>query len=165
VKEFEMKRVHAGVSILFRVTRLWCIAICVVALAGSAAASPGPDGAPSVVRTAADGESNQVVPAELHEESGPLSGAITNALSRSTDGLQVFDLENGGRGVDLDGRFRHVFVVHVRADGSFETSCVDHVQAVEKLMGLGSAEAGFDPRVPHALSAVAPPSRSSFKEG
>ncbi len=158
-----MKRVHAGVNLRFRVTILCCIAICVVPLAGVAAASPGPDGAPSVVRAATDDGPNQVVPAEPREESGPLSGAIMNALSRSTDGLQVFDLDNGGRGVDLDGRFRHVFMVQVRADGSFATSCVDHVQAVEKLMGLGSAKAGIDVPLSLGLLAVAPPSQLSFK--
>jgi len=158
-----MKRVHVGVDLLFRVTRLWCIAVCVVALAGSADASSGSDGAPSVAETATDNESTQVGPAEAHEETGPLSGAIMKALSRSTDGLQVFDFENGGRGVDLDGRFRHVFVVQVRADGSFETSCVDHVEAVEKLMGLGSGETGIDFRVPHVLSAVPPPLQLSAK--
>lgn len=158
-----MKRVHAGVNFTFRVTVLLCFAICTVAIAGSAAGSSGPDGSPPVLRTATDDESDRVVPAEAHEESGRLSGAIMKALSRSTDGLRVFDLENGGSGVDLDGGFRHVFMVQVRADGSFETSCVDHVQALEKLMGLGSAKAGIDGSLSLALSPAAPPSQQSFK--
>ncbi|MCJ7754802.1 MAG: hypothetical protein MUP13_09575, partial [Thermoanaerobaculales bacterium] len=158
-----MERMRAGVYPVSRVLRLGCIAICLVALAGPAAASSGPDVTPPVLRTAIDDESNRVVTTEPHEEPGPLSAAIMNALSRSTEGLRVFDLVNGGRGVDLDGRFRLVFMVQVRADGSLETSCVDDVQAVEKLMALGSAKAGIDIRVPHALSAVAPPSQFSYK--
>ena len=160
-----MKRVHAGVDFLFRVARSWCVAIGVVVLAGSAAASPGPDGAASVARTAADDGSVQVVPEDPREESGSLSGAIRNAVSRSTDGLEVFDLESGGRGVDLEGRFRHVFMVGVRADGSFETSCVDSVQTVEKMMGLGSAKAGIDGPPSVAFSAFAPPSQLFSKAG
>ena len=47
-------------------------------------------------------------------------------LNKSTEGLVPFALEGGGRGVNLEGRFRHSLTVRVTEDGRFETVCSDH---------------------------------------
>ena len=92
-------------------------------------------------KVAVDREFGELVAAPSGERPIALSPAVAKALSRSTEGLRVFDLANGGRGVDLEGRFRHVVMVRVMPDGSLETSCVDGARAAEELLGRGSAKA------------------------
>ncbi|HSO22572.1 MAG TPA: PA domain-containing protein [Chondromyces sp.] len=71
-------------------------------------------------------------------QADPLSAAIMKALDRSTGGLRVLEIEGGGTGVDLDGRFLHVMGVTVRPGGDFETWCVDHRHGAEKFLGPGA---------------------------
>lgn len=70
-----------------------------------------------------------------------LSAAIMKALDRSTAELEVFELDGGGYGVDLDGRFQHVLMVRVQPDGTVESSCVDHAHAAEKFLGQAAEKA------------------------
>jgi hypothetical protein len=70
-----------------------------------------------------------------------LSAPLTKALTHSTEGLQVFDLANGGKGVHLDGRFQHVLMVRVKPDGSLETVCTNHSHAAEKFL-RGTSDVG-----------------------
>ncbi len=88
---------------------------------------------------------------------GPLSAPIMKALDRSTVGLRVFDLDNGGTGVDLDGRFLHVMGVTAHPEGTFETWCVDNPQAAEKLLRRPAAKAATTARGRAAASAADPP--------
>lgn len=83
----------------------------------------------------------QATPPSGH--AGPLSAAIEEALSRSTAGLRVFEIEGGGAGVDLAGRFQHVLVVRPHGDGPLEIACVDHLHAAGKLLGPGALKSGF----------------------
>ncbi len=80
-------------------------------------------------------------------ESRALSEALENALSRSTEGLEVFDLPAGGKGVHLEGRFQHVMTVRVKADGSLEFGCVDSARKAKDLLhgkAVGSDDASRD---------------------
>jgi hypothetical protein len=75
-----------------------------------------------------------------------LSSRLAKALTRSTEGLQVFELSNGGNGVHLDGRFQHALMVRVRPDGSLETVCTSHSRAAEAFLKAKSGGANTDPR-------------------
>jgi hypothetical protein len=46
-------------------------------------------------------------------------------LSRSMVGLRPFELDSGGRGVNLQGRFASALRVQVAPDGSFHMTCGD----------------------------------------
>jgi hypothetical protein len=46
-------------------------------------------------------------------------------LSRSVQGLRAFELQRGGRGLNLQGRFQTALRVERAADGSFRMSCGD----------------------------------------
>jgi hypothetical protein len=85
-----------------------------------------------------DPETGQIVARKARREDSMLSVSLANALSRSTDGLRVFELSNGGGGIHLDGRFQHALVVRMRADGTFETVCLDHVHEAEAFLKRGS---------------------------
>jgi len=125
-------------------------AICLMAAVALpvAASSPGeevqPDGQASEAPTAEanttramrviyDPETGEILSVPFRE-SGVLTAPLSKALTRSTEGLQVFQLTNGGTGVHLDGRFRHVLMVRVKADGSLETMCTNHSHEAEKFL-------------------------------
>jgi hypothetical protein len=86
------------------------------------------------VRVVIDPETGEIVSRSLRTGKESLSDQLATALSRSTEGLETFDLANGGQGVHLDGRFQHVFMVRIKPDGSFETVCVNHQQQAEKVL-------------------------------
>jgi hypothetical protein len=88
-------------------------------------ASPAEVGA-SGMRIVVDQKTGEVVSARAGE-SHVLSEALEHALSRSAGGLEVFKPPAGGLGVHLEGRFQHVMMVKVKADGSFELECIDSV--------------------------------------
>ena len=75
-----------------------------------------------------------------------LSAPLATALSRSTEGLEVFALPNGGKGVNLKGRFQHVLIVRVTPEGSVETGCVDHPHEAEGLVAGHSVGGDAGPR-------------------
>ena len=60
---------------------------------------------------------------------------------RSTEGLRVFELANGGKGVHLDGRYQHAFMVRVRPDGSLETLCTDNSHGAGAFLKAGVRDA------------------------
>jgi hypothetical protein len=93
-----------------------------------------------------DPETGEIVARLPRQKTDALSAPLANALDHSTDGLHVFDLANGGRGVHLDGRFQHVLMVRVKPDGSLETACVNHVHEAEKFLKRNAAEADMRPR-------------------
>lgn len=144
-----MRRHGVGAETGHRMISLGAIAVCLAMVA--APASAGADGGASRLGpevpeaegpkraaaasqdTVADEAPGSTVTSSL-QRPGALSAAITRALSRSTEGLRVFELAGGGKGVDLEGRFQHVFVVRVRPDGSFETTCVNHLHSAKQLL-------------------------------
>ena len=81
-----------------------------------------------------DPETGEIIARPVRQQTEVLSVPLANALSRSTEGLQVFDLPNGGKGVYLEGRFQHVLKVRVKPDGSLETVCVNHPQEAEDVV-------------------------------
>jgi hypothetical protein len=125
--------------ITFRILPFLIVAVCLTAPA-TAVSSPeeeGPERSPSEaapvevdvsgLKIVVDPKTGEVVSARTGE-SHVLSEALEHALSRSAEGLEVFDLPTGGMGVPLEGRFQHVMMVKVKADGSFELECVDSVR-------------------------------------
>jgi hypothetical protein len=86
------------------------------------------------VRVVIDPETGEIVARSPRIGKGALSDQLANALSRSTEGLEVFDLANDGKGFALDSRFQHVFMVRLRPDGSFEMVCVNHQHQAEKFL-------------------------------
>jgi hypothetical protein len=103
-----------------------------------------------------DDRSDRLQATPLTRQAGPLSAAIMKALDRSTGGLRVFEIEGGGTGVDLDGRFLHVMGVTVRPGGDFETWCVDHRHGAEKLLGRGAGKTGAVAPAVRTARALAP---------
>ena len=97
------------------------------------------------IRVIYDPESGEIISVPF-QESGVLSAPLANALTRSTEGLQVFKLSNGGKGVYLDGRFQHALMVQVRPDGSLETICTSHSHAAEEFLKARSAETNEERR-------------------
>jgi len=124
-----------------RVLSILC-AICLMAAVAVpvAASSPGEEkrperqasGAPTAeasttraIRVIYDPETGEIISVPF-QETVVLSAPLSKALTRSTEGLQVFELANGGKGVHLDGRFQHALMIRVKADGSLETVCTNH---------------------------------------
>jgi hypothetical protein len=93
---------------------------------------------PSVTATAGmkvyiDRETGEITSTPPREQTKALSAPLAIALSRSTEGLVVFDLPNGGKGVYLKGRFQHALTVRVKPNGSLETVCMNHLHKAEDL--------------------------------
>jgi hypothetical protein len=154
------QRHHARVHIS-RTIRALCVSFVMAAIAATVAAS-SPDenreprrnapeassaatGETEVMKVFVDRETGEIISVPLRE-TDVLSAPLTKALTRSTEGLQVFELANGGRGVHLDGRFQHVLMVRVRPDGSFETVCTNSSHAAEKFLHGEPAGADAEPR-------------------
>ena len=79
-------------------------------------------------------------------ETDVLSAPIAKALTRSAEGLQVFELESGGTGVHLDGSYQHALMVRMKPDGSIETVCTNHSHEAEQFLKGKTAEAKPTPR-------------------
>ena len=113
--------------------------------ASTEAATGPPVAAAAVMKVSVDGETGEIrlIPPR---EPAVLSAPLATALSRSTEGLRVFELSNGGKGVHLQGRFQHVLMVRVKPDGSFETICTNHPHEAEVLASGESAGGDAEPR-------------------
>jgi hypothetical protein len=58
---------------------------------------------------------------------------LQEALSTSTEGLEVVDAPGGGKMVDLQGRFQHTFVATVGEDGNVTAECdLPHANSEEE---------------------------------
>jgi len=93
-----------------------------------------------------DPETGEVISVSIRQQTGTLSAPLAKALTRSTDGLRVFELSNGGKGVHLDGRFQHVLMVRVKPDGSLETVCTSHSHVAEDFLHGKTAGVKPEPR-------------------
>ena len=89
--------------------------------------------ATKAIRVIVDPETGEIISVPFRE-TDVLSAPLAKALSRSTEGLRVFELSNGGMGVHLDGRFQHALMVRVKPDGSLETVCTSHSRAAEDFL-------------------------------
>jgi len=100
---------------------------------------------PKTMRVIYDPETGEIISVPFRE-TVVLSAPLSKALTRSTEGLQVFQLTNGGTGVHLDGRFQHALMVRVKADGSVETTCTNHPHDAEDFLHGKTAAAKPAPR-------------------
>ena len=154
------KRFHEQ-STISRAAPVLCAAYLVAALAAPAAASPPGDEERAqrevsetpaaetyttrAIRVIYDPETGEIISVPIRE-AGVLSAPLAKGLTRSTEGLRVFELENGGTGVHLGGRFQHALMVRVNPDGSLETVCTSHSHAAEKFLRGTSSGADAEPR-------------------
>ena len=132
-----------------RILSVLC-AVCLMATLAlpSAASSPADEEGPKrqapevgsadpvvtkAMRVIYDPETGEILSVPIRDTE-VLSSRLAKALTRSTEGLQVFELSNGGTGVHLDGRFQHALMVRVKADGSLETMCTNHSHEAEKFL-------------------------------
>jgi hypothetical protein len=89
-----------------------------------ATADPAPPAAG--VRAFIDPRTGQPTSSPSPEQLQRLSvQARAATLSRSVEGLRTFELQRGGRGLNLQGRFQTALRVERAADGSFRASCGD----------------------------------------
>ena len=86
------------------------------------------------MRVIFDPETGEIISIPFRGSGETLPAPLSKALTRSTEGLQVFGLEAGGGGVHLDGRYQHVLMVRVKPDGSFETFCTNHPHEAENFL-------------------------------
>lgn len=139
---------------------LFAIFLIVVAASPVAASSPGEKGEPEqsssaeptadlvttrTIRVIVDPESGEIVSLPFRG-SEVLSEPLTKALTRTTEGLRLFELSNDGKGVYLDGRFQHALMVRVKPDGTLETVCTSHSHAAEKFLQTQSTGVDAEPR-------------------
>ena len=96
------------------------------------------------MRVIYDSETGEILSVPIRDTE-VLSSRLAKALTRSTEGLQVFELSNGGNGVHLDGRFQHALMIRVKPDGSLESVCTNHSEAAEKFLKVRSAGADAEP--------------------
>lgn len=85
---------------------------------GTSAASPEAAG----LRVYIDPETGELTGTPSPARVEALSKRLESPLSRSTEGLEPFELPRGGRGVFLDRRFQSALVVRLGADGVQEFS-------------------------------------------
>ncbi len=91
--------------------------------------------APSGLRAFVDPETGELTSTPTREQvealSQEMSAHLAAALSRSSDGLEPFELLAGGRGVNLKGRFQSALVVRRLESGGFELVCRDDPPGAE----------------------------------
>ena len=136
---------------------LWVVCLIAFLVLPSAASPPGGEDGPKrpvpeaeraeavatkAFRVVYDPETGEAISIPVRETE-ILSAPLARALTRSTEGLRVFELANGGKGVHLDGRFQHALMVRVRPDGSLETVCTNHSHEAENF--LKGKTAGTEP--------------------
>ena len=141
-------RLNGKMTSYCNLTILCAVCLMVVFVAPVAGVSPDEEGEPKlqaseaasaetvatkVVRVVYDPETGEIISVPLRGNE-VLSAPLAKALTRSTDGLQVFELKSGGMGVHLGGRYQHALMVRVKADGSLETVCTNHSHEAEKFL-------------------------------
>jgi len=114
--------------------------------ADTEAAAESSIGAPERMEVVVDPETGEIITKRPRGRSEILSPPLAKALTRTTEGLRVFELSNGGKGVHLDGRFQHALMARVKPDGSLEFVCTNHSHVAEKFLDGTSAGAIAEPR-------------------
>jgi hypothetical protein len=96
------------------------------AFPGQTAASDTSSAPAPGVRVFVDPRTGQITASPSPEQLQRLAvHARAATLSRSVQGLRAFELQRGGRGLNLQGRFQTALRVERAADGSFRTTCAD----------------------------------------
>lgn len=141
-------RLHGKMNSYCNLPILCAVCLMVAFVAPVAGVSPDEEGEPKlqaseaasaetvatkVVRVVYDPETGEIISVPLRGNE-VLSAPLAKALTRSTEGLQVFELKSGGMGVHLGGRYQHALMVRVKADGSLETVCTNHSHEAEKFL-------------------------------
>ncbi len=72
-----------------------------------------------------DPQTGELSSEPTREQVEALNESLRSSLNRSTEGLETFDLADGGRGVYLAGRFRAATAAVWRADSTWGLLCVD----------------------------------------
>ena len=153
-------RLHGKMTSYCNLPILCVVCLMVAFVAPVAGVSPDEEGEPKlqaseaasaetvatkIVRVVYDPETGEIISVPLRGND-VLSAPLARALTRSTEGLEVFELKNGGKGVHLDGRFQHALMVRVKADGSLEMVCTSHSHAAEKFLHDNPAGPDAEPR-------------------
>ena len=105
------------------------------------AAAPTREG----LRVYLDPETGELTSTPSRDQVEALSKKILSeepALSRLSAGLEPFDLERGGRGVYLAGRFQSALVVRRTEDSSFEPVCTDAAEHASAALAAPAASRG-----------------------
>ena len=97
-----------------------------------AAATPASAG----LRVYIDPDTGELTSTPSPRQVEALSKSLEPTLSRSSVGLEPFELSLGGRGLYLEGRFQSALVVRLDGSGGFELSCVDDPGYVEAILEL-----------------------------
>ena len=82
-----------------------------------------------------DSQTGQIKPL-TPEEARRLAAGLKGMLNKSTEGLVEEHNHDGSVSVDLQGRFQHVTVARVNADGTVTQSCVDNPRAAAAFFGI-----------------------------
>ncbi len=91
------------------------------------------------LRAYRDPVSGEITTLPQGESFDKLDPATAKAMSRSSAGLEPFELQYGGVGVHLGGRFRNALIAHLHADGTLSTSCFDHPEHAEAALSATTA--------------------------
>jgi hypothetical protein len=108
-------------------------------------ASPGTTGAAGL-RVQIDQEHGGIVPLGA-TGLGALSDDLRQKLSRSAEGLEIVEHENGMRSVDLQGRFQSVSVLRIQPNGKKELECLDSPSDVERFLSAPATTTASDREV------------------
>lgn len=108
------------------------------ALAAAAETPPDPDApetAPAAgLRVYLDPVTGELTDRPTAEQVEKLSSALDEALLRTADDLEPFDLESGGQGLFLAGRFRSAAIARRLPDGTFDLRCVETAGHADHLL-------------------------------
>jgi hypothetical protein len=141
-------RLHGQMTTIRNLPILWAACLIAFLALPSVASPPGGEEGPKrqeaeagrteavatkAIRVVYDPETGEIISVPFRETE-VLSAPLAKALSRSTEGLRVFELANGGKGVHLDGRFQHALMIRVKPDGSLETVCTNHSHEAENFL-------------------------------
>ena len=103
-----------------------------------------------------DPQTGQIKPLSP-EEAKRLADGLKVMLNNSTEGLVEVHHADGSVSMDLQGRFQHVMVARIEADGTLTQSCVDNPEAAASFFGIDPQLLGVEPA---KGAATQPPARS-----
>jgi len=79
------------------------------------------------------------------EEAKRLADGLKVMLNQSTEGLLEVHHADGSVSMDLQGRFQHVMVARIEADGTLTKSCIDTPEAAASFFGIEPQLLGVEP--------------------
>jgi|GEM_PF-675742 len=91
-----------------------------------------------------DPQTGQIKPL-TPEEAKRLADGLKVMLNNSTEGLVEVHHADGSVSMDLQGRFQHVMVARIEADGTLTQSCIDTPEAAASFFGIDPQLLGVEP--------------------